>query len=423
MDKQDHIRALLERWMQDVITSQEREELISLLQEQTLLEDIAPSLEHIWNTQIGQPVFSEEETAAMIQRILIEHPVEQEDVFPPSIRRVRVLRKWGWAAASIILVLGMGAYFWATNRQSPAIIVTSADIAPGKNGAILTLANGSQVVLDSLENGVIALQNGTKVLLQDGTLAYDPSGSAAGGIVYNTMTTPKGRQFQVTLPDGTKAWLNAASSIRYPTVFAGKERKIDVTGEVYLEVAKNAALPFRINVNDRTEIEVLGTHFNVNAYEDEASIHTTLLEGSIRVLVGQKMLPGNNLSSKTVSSILKPGQQAVVVIAGKAGENAPQPSSSPAIKVINNADIGKVMAWKNGLFNFEGASLEQVMRQLERWYDIEVVFEKNASPDMEFEGEMSRGVSLNGLLKMLERLGVSCKLEGRKLTILSSPER
>jgi ferric-dicitrate binding protein FerR (iron transport regulator) len=325
----------------------------------------------------------------------------QEHVRP--VHRVHFIRKWGWAAASIILALSLGVYLLSTNpkRTLPPVKVAQAtDIAPGKNGAVLTLADGSKVVLDSLGNGVVATQNGAQVILKSGELAYDASSASTGEVAYNTMSTPKGRQFQVTLPDGTKVWLNAASSLSYPTVFTGATRKVTVTGEAYFEVAHNAHVPFVVNVNDKEEVMVLGTHFNINAYDNESNIHTTLLQGSVKIGNRQSAI-GNN------TVILKPGQQASL-------SQTSQPSQSIPVQTV---DVDKVMSWKNGLFNFEGASLGEIMRQLERWYDIEVSYQKGI-PAVEFEGKMTRDVPLNDLLTMLERSDIHFKVEGRKLIVL-----
>jgi hypothetical protein len=272
------------------------------------------------------------------------------------------------------------------------------DIAPGKQGAILTLADGRTVVLDSLGNGVVASQGGTKVVLNNGRLAYNTEGAATAEPAYNTMTTPKGRQFQVTLPDGTKVWLNAASSLRYPTAFTGKERTVDVTGEAYFEVAPMLSgsgdrMPFIVKINDATQVQVLGTHFNINAYKDEATINTTLLEGSVRIVNGGE------------KAILRPGQQA-------------QTGLSTRIKIVADANVEKVMAWKNGVFDFQDATLEEVMRQLQRWYDIDVVYEKGI-PKLEFIGKMGRDLSLAEVLGGLQLSKVHFRLEeGRRLVVL-----
>ena len=291
-----------------------------------------------------------------------------------------------------------------------------SEILPGREGAILTLANGLQVVLDSLGNGVIAAQYGSRVVLQNGQLAYDPTGEATGKMMYNTMTTPKGRQFSLVLPDGTKVWLNAASSLRYPTVFPGNERRVEVNGEAYFEVAKESARPFFVIINNKATVQVLGTSFNVNAYEDEASINTTLLEGSVKVAVTPSA--GMLLPAVQSAVLLMPGQQAQIAPVSGRSANTNRSPGRAGIKLIKNADINKVMAWKNGAFNFDGVSLEEMMRQLERWYDIQVVYE-NGVPDIHFVGEMSRGVTLKGLIKGLEASEVHFRIEeGRRLVVM-----
>lgn len=333
------------------------------------------------------------------RRISEQVPAFEGPVTAP-VHRVHFIRRWGWAAAVALLLAG-SAYYLLNKKDTPALIAAkTVEITPGMQGAILTLADGRQVVLDSMASGVVAQQGGTSVVLHNGKLQYDASGEAASGIQYNKMTTPKGRQFEVTLPDGTKVWLNAASSIRYPTAFTGNERKVEVYGEACFEVAKDAGKPFLVNVNNKASIEVLGTLFNVNAYENEKTINTTLLNGSIKV------------ATHPNSIVLKPGQQAQ--ISTIPGTNKPAGN----IEVINHPDMEKIMAWKNGLFNFEGAGIEEVMRQLERWYNIDVVYE-NGIPDIQFIGEISRQLSLSDLLEILRRTEVDFRVEGRKLIVLN----
>jgi ferric-dicitrate binding protein FerR (iron transport regulator) len=320
---------------------------------------------------------------------------------------VHQLRRWSWAAA-VVLVFFTGIFLWWQQRRpagtTPGVLART-DIAPGKNGAILTLADGRQVMLDSLGTaGVIASQNGTQVVLENGQLAYQPTGSASTEMLFNTMSTPRGRQFRLMLPDGTRVWLNSASSLRYPTVFAGKERQVEVTGEAYFEVAENAQMPFRVKVAGRAAIEVLGTQFNVNAYGNIQTLRTTLLEGSVRVQ--------DTFEEAGKGVVLKPGQQAVISAA-----NAANTSGRQNMTVIDHVDTDKVLAWKKGLFNFDGVSLQEAMQQLERWYDIEVVYE-NGIPEIPFGGEISRNVSLEGLLKMLAGADLSFRIEkDRKLII------
>lgn len=318
---------------------------------------------------------------------------------PAKVRRLHSLRRWGWAAAAV-LFLGAGAWYWVAQQQttpSSHIAAAPAEISPGREGAILTLSDGSQVVLDSLANGTIVQQQGADVVLSNGQLSYSDTENDAPGIVYNTMTTPRGRQFRVTLPDGTKVWLNAASSIRYPVAFTGNERKVDITGEVYFEVSKDASKPFRVNAAGRVAVTVLGTAFNINAYENEKDIAATLLSGGVKVAATAAPAKG---------VVLKPGQQARL----GSGDNAMQ---------VRNADLDKTMAWKNGFFNFEGAGIEDVMRQLERWYDINVVYE-NGIPDITFLGEIDRQIALPDLLEILRRTDVDFRIEGRTLIVLNN---
>lgn len=311
------------------------------------------------------------------------------------VHQVHFLRRrnW-WAAASVLLLLAAGGYsVFLYQQQFPkALMVKLEDIDAGRAGAILTLANGQRVVLDSLGNGVVATQSGATVSLQNGALLYGKNaGGADGKVDYNTMTTPKGRQYQVVLPDGTKVWLNAASSLTYPTAFTGAERKVKITGEAYFEVAKNAAMPFVVSINDEAGVEVLGTSFNVNAYKDGGSIDATLVDGLIRV------------SSAEDKKIIKPGQQARI---------------SSTISLVKNADMEKALAWKNGIFNFDDVGLREMMMQIERWYDIKVVYEPNV-PDVRFFGKVSRKADLATVLEALKGFGLHYEMmTDRKLMVM-----
>jgi ferric-dicitrate binding protein FerR (iron transport regulator) len=299
-------------------------------------------------------------------------------------------------AAAILVMIGAAGYLWFRNNgrriEGELVSPTSAmAIKAASNGAVLTLADGSNIVLDTLGNRLVAAQNGAKVLLKNGQLVYDPTETSAVGVVYNTITTAKGRQFNIVLPDGTRVYLNAASSVRYPTAFTGKERRVEVSGEAYFEVAKNVDLPFRVSIDRGAEVEVLGTSFNLNAYQDESSIDATLVDGSIRVVKDEE------------KTVLKPGEQARIA------EN---------IRVIKNVDVGKAVAWKNGIFNFEGVGLREMMRQLERWYDIEVTYGENVK-DVKFFGKISRKVDLATVLEALKGFGLHYEMKtDRKLTVL-----
>lgn len=311
---------------------------------------------------------------------------------------VSPFRKWmriAAAAAAIMLLAGGAWYFWKPVKVTdhPDDQIAALNIPAGKQGAVLTLSDGSQVVLDSITGGVVAQQGGTSITLQNGLLEYNPEKNAEQPVVFNTMSTPRARQFQMMLPDGTRVWLNAASSIRFPARFTGNSREVAITGEVYFEVAKNDKAPFRVQVSDIATIDVLGTHFNVNAYETTGGISTTLLDGKVKV-------SGNSIQE---TMVLKPGQQAIL--------------DQQQIRLLKNVNTDQVMAWKNGVFNFEGITLEDFMKEVGRWYDVEVTVSKGV-PQIEFQGEMSRDISLKDLMSSLEKFGVRYRMEGKQLIIL-----
>lgn len=373
MDK-DRIHTLLDAHLSGKLDAGMREELASLLESPGGEEQFSAAFDEQMKNRIFETDDELEDVYTRLSRSLSESIRAEKN-------RIHFLRRWGWAAASILIILAAGVYFWPTSQKPAAV----ADIAPGTNKAILTLADGSAIPLDSA--GSLVIQQGvTTVQQHGGQLQYDVQGSSSA-IGFNKLSTPHGGQFQLTLPDGSKVWLNAASSLRYPTVFPGHERIVEVSGEAYFEVVNDASKPFRVKVNGMQEVEVLGTSFNVNAYTDEKAMYTTLLEGRVRV-AGVTLLPG---------------QQAQVTATGT--------------KVVV-ADMAKAMAWKNGFFNFEDQRLEEVMRQLIRWYDIEVVY-PHGVPDVQFFGRMSRGQSLANVLRLLEVSDIRFRLEeGRRLIVL-----
>ncbi|HWV69410.1 FecR family protein [Chitinophaga sp.] len=329
-----------------------------------------------------------------VKEILDADQPARELVILPVKSRVHFLQRYWWAAACIIL-LTAGAYYLSRQTQQPVMVNRAPvkDVAPGGNRAVLTLSDGSEITLDSAGNGVLAQQGNTRITkLNNGQLAYSGAGNPEGKVLYNTMSTPLGGQYQLILPDGTGVWLNAASSISYPTAFTGNERSVTVTGEAYFEVVKNEKMPFRVKAGNTT-IDVLGTHFNINAYKDEASINTTLLEGAVRVNVSQQQQQ------------LRPGQQARV------------PANGTSIQVVDHADISEVMAWKAGFFSFNDADLPTVMRQLSRWYNVEVKYEGNI-PQRVFTGEIGRNLTLSQVLKGLTKTRIKYRIEnGNRIVI------
>lgn len=309
-------------------------------------------------------------------------------------------------AASIVLVLSVGAYFYFSNKVSDQQAATNkpqraTDIkAPAANRAMITLANGEKIYLDSSANGALANEQGINLVkLNDGKIVYKAAGSPSGAgskISYNTLNNPRGsRVIDITLSDGSQVWLNAGSSVTYPVAFVEKERKVEITGEAYFEVAHDKTRPFLVSRGD-LRVQVLGTKFNVNAYDDEADIKVTLLEGSVRVDAPGTTRTGN-------AAILRPGQQ-VIADHGK-------------LKVERAVDLEQVMAWKNGFFSFHDADVQTVMRQLGRWYNVEVSYTGAAGTD-KFTGEIDRSISLAKLLDHLARSRVHFKIEGRKLIVM-----
>lgn len=303
------------------------------------------------------------------------------------------------AAALVLLLASVGAYFWiiqqyrGENRLADNTkVLQQHDVAPGGDKAVLTLADGSQIVLDSTQNNPLPLQGNTSILKLDGLLAYNVPDNTTGEILYNTVSTPRGGQYQVVLPDGTRVWLNAASSLRFPTAFTGKDRHVELTGEAYFEVAKDKSKPFIVAVQDM-QVEVLGTHFNIMAYGEETSIKTTLLEGSVKV------------TQAGDQKVLRPGQQAML-------------TREPTGILVEAVNTEEAVAWKNGYFIFENESIESIMRKVSRWYDIEVSYQGKIE-NMHFVGKISRYENVSEVLKMLELTGaVHFKIEERRVTVM-----
>lgn len=295
-------------------------------------------------------------------------------------------------AAMLLLAIGVSRRLWEQQHKTPPAPVQA--VVPGHEGAVLTLANGRQVVLDST-TGVIAQEGHIQTVNTTGQLTYTANtAAAAGSMAYNTLATPRARQYRLTLPDGTKIWLNASSSIRYPIAFTGKERRVTITGEVYMEVAKDAGRPFIVTTR-HSDITVLGTHFNIMAYEDEPAVNTTLLEGSVKISI-----PG-----KQTATIIKPGEQASV---GNEGDDI-------KVKKVNAANIA---AWINGFLSLKDCSVQEFMNQLSRWYDVDIEYAGKA-PQQRFGGLINRNTSLSDILSVLDTGGIHTKLEGKKIIVLS----
>ena len=314
-----------------------------------------------------------------------------------SQTRVLPLWKKTWfnaVAASVLVLMTLGAGFFLVNnrKQETALMPAAAplDFTPGEDKAILTLADGSSIILDSAANGHIADQGKVAISKSaDGQLVYgydDKNMQEEQSAQMNMVSTPAGGQYRIVLPDGSKVWLNAKSSLRFPTFFAGSDRKVSISGECYFEIAKDRHKPFIIDVSGKQEILVTGTHFNVNSYKDEDEIKTTLLEGSVHV---------RNLT-KPGKLTLKPGDQSALASDGNFH--------------IDQVDVDEVVAWKNGLFQFQETSLEMVMRQVSRWYNVEVTYETNM-PKKTFSGKIHRNANASQMLEILKFAGVNFRME------------
>jgi hypothetical protein len=321
-----------------------------------------------------------------------------------------IKRTWfRFAVAALVVLAFIPVYYFVIKTPAPKGMMQTThqstlpahDALPGGNKALLTLADGSVIVLDSAKNGLLQSAGNTTIMKQEGTLTYRSGTSAPlGEITYNTLSTPHGGQYHLELPDGSKVWLNAASSIRYPTVFNGNEREVELTGEAYFEIRKNHDKPFRVHFTSPSTdgegregmIEVLGTHFNVNAYPDETVMKTTLLEGKVKVssMVNDQW------------SMLQPGQQAAI---------------HHARLTIHDVDTEEAVAWKNGLFYFDNVDIQAIMRQLARWYKVQVVF-KGKIPARRFAGQVSRSANLSQVLKILALSKVHFTIEDDIVTVL-----
>jgi transmembrane sensor len=349
--------------------------------------------------KINLPVESREADPRLVTSI--ESALDQFEIMKETGRpagKIIPLRKFlKPVAAAIILIIAGSILFYALRQNKPAgmgrrpVAISSNELPPGTNKAVLTLSNKSTVVLDDARKGKLAQQGSSEVTrLANGQLIYKPINGKAEEVVFNTLTTPRGGQFKLTLPDGSDVWLNAASSITYPTAFSGNERKVEITGEAYFEIAHDTRKPFKVALNGM-EVKVLGTHFNINGYTDEANIKTTLLEGSVR------------LSNGNSTVLLKPGQQAQLAINGR-------------LNVVSDVDIDQIVAWKNGYFSFSRADLRSVMRQIARWYDVDIKYEGKI-PERQFGGKINRNSNAAEVLKVLEESKVHFRIENKIIIV------
>jgi ferric-dicitrate binding protein FerR (iron transport regulator) len=417
-DRNERLKLLLERYRTNACTREELEELFRLVGEHDE-HALLTSLHEHWERMKSDAPATDTDWNVLFQGMM-QRSREMEQGNAPAVVRRRLRsntrRRWLVAAAGLFVLAGGGTVLRMLHRPAapPARVAVRParrfknDVQPGGNKAILTLGDGSSIVLDSAGNGTLTTQGNTKILkLASGSLAYQSNrhGMADAGPVYNTISTPRGGQYQIVLPDGTKVWLDANSSLRFPTTFSGdlNQREVQLSGEAYFDVARNPQKPFRVGIyqhdpskgTELQHVEVLGTQFNIMAYADEASVRTTLVEGAVSVSGPM----GANVE-------LKPNSQARLELGQRNG-----------LSVVEDADVDAAVAWKNGYFNFNKANIETVMRQLARWYDVDVSFRGSGSRDQVFYGGMQRNLPLSSVFRILERSGVQFSIDGKKVVV------
>jgi len=378
--KKHKAKSLISKYVQDKATPEERVLVEQWFQKDLESSDYTPGHERIADAD---------------QRITA-HLMSHIGVQPSKVKTIRLWPRIA-AAASVLLVLSFGVYFLSHKKAHTQQVAQIHDIAPGGNKAILTLANGKKIILNGAPNGTLA-QQGNSIIdkAADGEVIYKPSvngkTSNAELVTYNEMSIPRGGEYQeIVLPDGTKVWINSASTLRYPTTFNGNERKVEMTGEAYFEVAHNPAKPFKVISGGQT-VEVLGTHFNVNAYDDEPAIKTTLLEGKVKVTA----------AASNEVRILQPGQQSAL---------------NGSSLTVNPVETEEAVAWKNGQFIFENDNIQYIMRTISRWYNVDVEY-NGAIPNDTFGGGTSRFKNVSVVLNILQLTGkVHFKIDGRKITV------
>ena len=406
------IKSLLDRYIAGNVTSQEQK-----LVEQWLEENSQHNTEWQLMNNKDKAVWLLQLYGDINHAITGKEPEgENDSPIYPSLPWYK--KFWLPVAALLIVSIGAGIYYFLLPRKEKAITASVVapklqdDALPGTNKAILTLDNGKTILLNDSQDGVLAKQGGTAVRKQGENLMYNAKGSndKPAPVVFNTLTTPRGGQYKLALSDGSKVWLNASSSIRYPVSFAGNKREVEITGEVYFEISHLTAetrkwkaakrIPFIVKVNGResegTTVEVLGTHFNINAYDDEDAVSATLLEGSIKVSQPQQKSLGGAV-------VMKPGEQARL-------------NKKGLLQLVKEVNTEETVAWKNGLFMMSGTPIPAVLRQLARWYDVDIVY-GNGIPEGRITGDIPMDMNLSEVLKVMELSGIHFKIDNKKIIV------
>lgn len=409
-EKVNRITSLIEKYLEEQLSQEEQHELNQWLAES---ESNRLFFQQITDTEMlreKMKMYAGADSAAIWHKTL--QKIDEGKLVTMYPQKSSF---WKYAAAAAVILVSTGTWYYSGQKPGNQLVQTKTAgtsltkaIVPGSNKAILTLSDGKTIILNEARNGAVATQGNTDITKTDGRLIYnrEPNSNTLRNIenAYNMVTTPRGGEYHITLPDGSNVWLNAASSLRFPIAFAGNERIVELTGEAYFEVnpqhtvsSKSSKTPFIVKIATPTgassEVEVLGTHFNIMAYEDEAAIKTTLLEGAVKVISG------------ATTQTIKPGEQALL----KKGE----------IKV-NSVDGEDVIAWTNGFLPVGGADLEFTMRQISRWYNIQIEYEGEI-PNISFEGKLPRTADITDVIKVLNANNIKARLDekARKLIVTS----
>lgn len=389
---------LFERYTQGLtLTGEEEKELMSLLADSENKEPVAGLIDKLI-VETGEDAEMQPESANAVLEAILQ--ADKAPVIHIKQHKSSVSRFLKPAAAAVVVfAVATGVYWWINKEQQPAVNIAEKKntiILPGGDKAVLKLADGSTIVLDTAKDGVLkSVGNVSIQKTHNGELVYMVGASSGAQDLAgsNTISTPRGGQYQVALPDGSRVWLNAASSVTFPTSFAASERKVEVTGEAYFEITADARRPFKVKVN-AVEVEVLGTSFNVMSYPDEPYIKTTLLSGSVAVKAG----------ATGKRNYLTPGQQASFS------------RSSAQMSIISEVDTDEIMGWKNGIFYMARTEIPAVMRQISRWYNVDIEYPQGM-PQETISGKIPRSTSFTNVLDILGKIGVNLKQEGKKLLV------
>jgi len=392
---ESRLEYLFNCYIRNNYTDQEVEELMILLantENQIAVKELIDNV--IENT--GSEIQMDDQVAAIILQNILQ---KDKGIVVPIKSRKSGVSFWMRVAAAVILFVAGTSVYLVLNKKDTSKAKTLVGhekrypILQGGNNAVLTTSDGRTIILDSMQNGTLTQQGNTIINKQGGTLIYKVStlSKSHSPVVYNTLSAPRGGQYAVVLSDGSKVWLNSVTTLHFPTAFTGSERVVELTGEAYFEVAKNKEKPFLVKVGNM-QVKVLGTHFNIKAYSDENVIKTSLLEGSV------------NITRGNATGLLRPGEQALV--------------NKEEDKIdITKANLDNVMAWRNGMFQFEGADITEIMREISRWYNVDIEYADKV-PLRHFEGKISKNAQLSDVLRILELSNVKFIVKDNKIIVL-----